>query len=211
MTDVGDYFNKQGFRHKQGKYLTVECVIQIFAMLSCNVPVAAIGAHFAVSQMMVYHIKNGARWGWVRNKLMEEVPGSRLKHTWIPDEGHAGRFKCQECGLRYDQIMMNTQCPVAKTKENQPLYMSWKIPEPKKHKNKTSIPGADLKRVRQFNKQQEKLNKEFADRQAKKQAKRDAKEQRKQELLKELQELRDRNTIEETLQGKNFSQTGARR
>lgn len=174
--EVGEYFKKQGYRKKEGQYLDVEMVIQIFAMLSCGVPAQKIGAHFAVSTQMIYHIKNGSRWGWVRNKLMEETPEKHLRHAWIPDMEHAGEFRCADCGMKYNQLVMHAICPVRKGADNKPIYLDW---DGSKHAVNT-IPAADLEKMREFN--------------------------RKEEVKRSLEELRQRDAAQKAAQGKNSSQ-----
>lgn len=209
MTDdvegIGEYFNKQGYRHKQGQYLNVETVIQIFAMLSCDIPVSVIGGHFGVSSQMVYHIKNGNRWGWVRDELMRPTDDKRLKHSWIPDVRREGKFVCYDCGMRYDQLMMNTTCPVRSKNADGPIYLSWEMPKPKKPKVKRQVAGADLKGMRWYKSKVDKEKEKFEQRQERRRKKLQEKEDRRQQLLREVEELRKKEEREKVLAGKNFS------
>lgn len=193
--EVGDYFKKQGYRKKEGHYLDVEKVIQIFAMLSCDVPAQVIGAHFAVSTQMIYHIKNGNRWGWVRDKLLEDVGfDNKLRHDWIPDVKHQGKFLCHDCGMRYDRLFMNAKCPVRVKQDDQPIYLSWTPPAPKKPKTgKRSIPGADLQKVRAYKRKELREIEKFNAKMAARQARHDEKEARRQQLIREVNELRRKN------------------
>lgn len=158
---VGEYFHHQGYRKKVGHLLNVEQVIQIFAMLSCNVPVYDIGCHFGVSSHMVYMIKRGERWAWVRDKLLEEAEFEPdILHRWIPDVHREGEFCCRDCGMAYSQLMMKTKCPVRQKDQDSPLYMTWEIPKPKMRKMKEpkkKIAGADLKAVREYNEKKKKF------------------------------------------------------
>lgn len=203
---VGEYFQKRGYKKKEGHYLDVEKVIQIFAMLSCEVPVYHIGAHFGVSSMMVYHIKNGARWGWVRDKLLEEAESERYQHRWIPDVKREGKFLCQDCAMRFDEIMMKTKCPVRLDKGQEPIYMSWKIPEPPKPKpGKRSIPAADLPKVRAYKKKVSKLQAQQEMKKAQKRRREAEKEARRQAVLRDLEALRIHNAMRLIERGENSS------
>lgn len=206
MTDgVGEYFKVQGYRKKVGQFLDVEKVIQIFAMLSCDVPAAEIGRHFAVSTQMIYHIKNGARWSWVRDELLKETDNTKIRHNWIPDEKNPKKFKCQDCGVRYDMLVMHAVCPVRRGQDNQPIYMSWKIPNPKPKKLKRSIPGANLEMVRKEKAREERHNQKIAKRKQAKLDKLRAKEERRQQLLREVEQLRVLDELRKIEEGKKLS------
>jgi len=200
---IGSYFQKQGYQKKQGHYLDVEKVIQIFAMLSCDVPVYEIGKHFAVSSQMVYHIKNGTRWSWVRDKLLEPTNDTRIRHEWVPDPKRKGKYVCNECGVRYDQLVMFAKCPVREKQDDAPIYLTWKMPEPKKPQYKIAMPGANLKRMRQYKKKEQKLKEEFDAKKNRKRARDAEKEAKRQQLLAEVAALRLRNQLAEIATGKN--------
>lgn len=200
---IGTYFQKQGYQQKQGHYLNVEQVIQIFAMLSCEVPVYEIGKHFAVSSQMVYHIKNGTRWSWVRDKLLEPTDDTRIRHAWVPDPKRKGKYICEECGVRYDQLVMFAKCPVREKQDDAPIYLSWKMPEPKKPQYKMAIPGANLKRVRQYKKKEAKLRDEFNRKKDRKRARDAQKEAHRQKLLAEVAALRMREALAQIARGEN--------
>lgn len=203
---VGEYFHKQGYKQKEGHYLDVEKVIQIFAMLSCEVPVYQIGAHFGVSSMMVYHIKNGNRWGWVRDRLLEQSDTTTMRHRWIPDMKREGKFLCQDCAMRFDEIMMKTKCPVRVDEHDAPIYLTWKQPEPPKPKpGKRSIPGADLKKVRAYKTKVQKVKSKAEIAAAKKRQAAAAKEARRQAVLKDLEDLRIYNATRLIAKGENSS------
>lgn len=217
-SEVPEAWQTNGYHRVKGQVLYVEDVIHIYAMLSCKVPLVAIAKHFNISVQMVTHIRSGRRWSWVRDELMrEELFDKKLHHEWVPDANAPGEFVCKHCYIRYSQQLMNKVCPIRQNGDDPPLYLTWqqRTRAPIKYKEfKTSVPAADLKKVRKWEKSKARQYMEWRIREyyydiekqkrktAREQRER-AKEERRQELIRQVEELRRREALNKLTKAKN--------